>query len=149
MSATKIILTSIHGRLLGLSALGKLIVKGRQAVTMNDAGAAASIQGAPTAVNTTATMTVAGLLSGIITSTTAAAVTGTLPTGTLTDAGADLDIDEAFNWSVINTGPNTFTVAAGTGHTIVGLATVATATSAQFRTRKTAVNTFVTYRIAV
>lgn len=148
MSATKTILTSVHGRLLGLSALGKLIVKGRQAVTMNDAGAAAVIQGAPAAVNATATLTIANLQTGIITSTSAAAVTATLPTGTLSDAGADLSVDEAFDWSVINTGPNTVTISAGTDHTVVGLMTVATATAGRFRTRKTAANTFVTYRLA-
>lgn len=108
----------------------------------------ATVQPTPIVVNTTATLTVGQLLNGIITSTTAAAVTGTLPTGTLTDAGSDFLIDEAFDWSVINTGAtNTFTVAAGTGHTVVGNMVVALSASAMFRTRKTAANTFVTYRI--
>jgi len=99
------------------------------------------------AVNTTATLTAAQLLAGIITSTTAAAVTGTLPTGTLMDGASDFSIDDAFDWTVINTGAtNAFTVAAGTGHTIVGSATVALSSAATFRTRKTAANTFVTYR---
>jgi hypothetical protein len=99
------------------------------------------------AVNTTATLTAAQLLAGIITSTTAAAVTGTLPTGTLIDSASDFSIDDAFDWVVINTGAtNAFTVAAGTGHTIVGSGTVALSSAATFRTRKTAANTFVTYR---
>lgn len=107
------------------------------------------IQGAPDAVNVTATLTVDNLLAGIITSTTAAAVTGTLPTGTLTDAGTEMEIDDAFDWSVINTGgANAFTVAAGTAHTIVGVATIAASSAGRFRTRKTAANTFVTYRLS-
>jgi hypothetical protein len=57
-------------------------------------------------------------------------------------------VDEAFDWYVINTGAtNAFTVAAGTGHTLVGSGTVALSSSGAFRTRKTAANTFVTYRI--
>jgi len=39
-------------------------------------------------------------------------------------------------------------MAAGTAHTYVGNATVAITTSATFRTRKTAANTYVTYRIS-
>lgn len=108
----------------------------------------ATVQPAPAAVNVTGTLTVGNLLGGLITSTTAAAVTGTLPTGTLTDAGSDFLVDEAFDWAVVNTGAtNAFTVAAGTGHTVLGNMVVAASTSGNFRTRKTAANTFVTYRI--
>jgi hypothetical protein len=64
------------------------------------------------------------------------------------DAALDLAIGDSFVWAVINTGANTFTVTASTGHTIVGTATVVTAVSAQFRTRKTAADTFVSYRLA-
>lgn len=105
-------------------------------------------QGAPNALNATGTLTVAMILGGIITSTTAAAVTGTLDTGTICDAGADWVIGEAVDWSVINTGgANAFTVAAAAGHTIVGGAVVAASSSGMFRTRKTAANTFITYRL--
>jgi hypothetical protein len=108
----------------------------------------ASVQVTPDAVNATATLTAANLLKGLITSTTAAAVTGTLPTGALLDAASKFAIDESFEWSVINTGAtNAFTVAAGTNHTIVGSATVALSSSGTFRTRKTAAGTFVTYRV--
>ena len=108
----------------------------------------ATFQVTPVAVNVTATLTVGNLLSGIITSTTAAAVTGTLPTGTLVEGGSDFAINEAFDWAVINTGgTNAFTVSAGTGHTVVGNMAVAANTSGNFRTVKTALNTFVTYRI--
>lgn len=108
----------------------------------------ATNQPSPAAVDVTATLTVGQLLGGIITSTTAAAVTGTLPTGTLTDAGSDFAVNDAFDWCVINTGAsNAFTVSAGTAHTLVGSGTVALSSSGAFRTRKTAANTFVTYRI--
>lgn len=106
------------------------------------------IQGAPVAVDVTGAITSAAIQGGIVTSSTAAAVAGTLPTGTVLDAASTLAIGDSFDWSVINTGPNTFTVTAATGHTIVGTATVATVTSGLFRTRKTAANTFVTYRLS-
>ena len=107
-------------------------------------------QAAPVAVNTTATLTVANLKNGIITSTTAAAVTGTLPTGTLTEGGfSGLYTNFTFEWSVINTGAtNNFTVAAGTNHTVVGNMVVAAGTSGRFASRRTAANTFVTYRLS-
>jgi hypothetical protein len=64
------------------------------------------------------------------------------------DAAAQMAIGDSVDWTVINTGPNTFTVTAATGHTIVGAAAVATATSGWFRTRKTAADTFITYRLS-
>lgn len=107
-------------------------------------------QAAPAAVDTTATLTVANLKTGIITSTTAAAVTMTLPTGTLMDGGfSGLYANMTFKWTVINTGAtNAVTVAAGTGHTIVGSATVAASDSACFASRYTAAATWVTYRLS-
>jgi hypothetical protein len=104
-------------------------------------------QPAPVAVNTTATLTAANLKAGIITTTTAAAVDMTLPTGTQVDAGFAANIDGlTHEWSVINTGANAATILAATDHTIVGSATVAAGTSALFATRRTATNTYVTYR---
>jgi hypothetical protein len=84
-------------------------------------------QPAPAAVDTTATLTVANLTAKIITSSTAAAVTMTLPTGTLMDGGFfGLYNNMAFEWSVINTGAtNAVTVQGGAGHTVVGSGTVA------------------------
>lgn len=101
------------------------------------------------AVNATATLTPANLLGQIITSTTAAAVTGTLPTGAILEASADYANGDNFDWTVINTGAtNTFTVAAAaSGHTVVGNMVVALSSSASFRTVRTGVATFVTYRI--
>lgn len=110
------------------------------------------MQGAPTAKTADATLTIAELLTGIVTATSASAVALTLPTGTLTDAGVaagSLKAGQAFEWSVINLGSSSgaVTMTAGTGHTYVGAAVVAITTSARFRTRKTAANTFVTYRV--
>lgn len=107
-----------------------------------------SIQPTPVAVNVTGAVSSAAILGGIVTSTTAAAVAGTIPTGAVLDAATTLAVGESFSWSVINTGPNTFTVTAAANHTIVGTATVATATSGYFRTVKTAAGTFITYRLS-
>lgn len=109
-------------------------------------------QVAPTAKTGSATLTIAELLTKLITATSASAVGLTLPTGTLTDAGlgsGTMAVDQSFTWGIINLGSSSgvVTLTAGTDHTIVGLATLAINTSAQFRTRKTAANTFVTYRI--
>ena len=107
-------------------------------------------QPTPVAVDTTATLTVANLKTGIITSSTAAAVTMTLPTGTLTEGGfSGLYTNFTFEWSVINTGAtNDVTIAAGTAHTIVGSATIKAGTSGRFASSRTAANTFVSYRIS-
>ena len=54
----------------------------------------------------------------------------------------------AFEWSVINTGSGLCTIGAGTDHTIVGGATVVAGDSGRFASRRTAANTFVTYRLS-
>jgi hypothetical protein len=105
------------------------------------------LQGAPGVLNATGALTSAMILAGIVTSTSAAAVVATLPTGTVLDAASEFAIGDSFDWSVINTGPDTFTVTAATDHTVVGVAAVATVTSVAWRTRKTAANVFVSYRI--
>lgn len=105
------------------------------------------VQGAPVAVDVTGAVSAAAILGGIVTSTTAAAVAGTIPTGTVMDAASNLQIGDSFDWSVIATGANAFTVTAAAGHTIVGNAVVATVTSGHFRTRKTAAATYITYRM--
>jgi len=108
-------------------------------------------QGAPAAGGDEATtLTIANLLAKLITVTPTAARAYTLPTGTLTEAGVNLRVGESFDWSLINLAAATHavTVTAGTAHTVVGTMAVAAASSGMFRTRKTDVNTFVTYRIA-
>lgn len=105
-------------------------------------------QPTPGTLNATGTLTAALILGGIVTSTTAAAVTGTTDTGTLIDAAATFAVNDAYDFEVINTGgTNAFTLAGGTGVTIVGSATVALSTSAKFRLVKTAAATFTIYRM--
>lgn len=108
---------------------------------------ASQFQADPVAVNVTGAVSALAIQGGIVTSTTAAAVAGTVPTGTVMDAAVQMAVGDSVDWSVINTGPDTFTVTAAADHTVVGAGAVATATSGLFRTRKTAANTFVTYRI--
>lgn len=125
-------------------------------------GLTVEAQGAPTALTGSATLTIAQLLTRIITDThaTGATATYTLPTGTLTDAGVDLAIGDSFEWTLINlsaAAADTVTIAAGTDHTVVGVMLVQSAHSTtggngsgnagSFRTRKTAANTYVTYRL--
>ena len=103
----------------------------------------------PVAVNVTGAVSAAAIQGGIVTSTTAAAVAGTVPTGAVMEAAVQWDIGDSVDWSVIATGANAFTVtAAASGHTLVGSGVVATVTSGLFRTRKTAFETFVTYRLS-
>lgn len=115
--------------------------------------AGAQAQPTPTAKTGDATLTIAELLTSIVTATSASAVALTLPTGALTDAGfagGGAAVGSSFDWSVINLGSSSGAVtmtAAAEGHTYIGSATVAIATSALFRTRKTAANTYVTYRV--
>ena len=110
-------------------------------------------QPTPSAINASATLTIAELLTRIITTNSATAVAFTLPTGTLTDAGilgGQLLVNQSFEWNIINTGSavGVVTVSGGTGNTLVGSGVLAITTSATFRTLKTAANTFTTYRIA-
>ena len=116
----------------------------------------------PTAKTVAVTLTIAELLTGIITGTHAAGATQayTLPTGTLCDAGATFAVDTCIDWSLINLSAaaiDTITVTAGADHTIVGNPIVQSShsttggiygNSAIFRTRKTVANTFITYRVA-
>lgn len=105
----------------------------------------------PATVNATVTMTAANILSGLITTSTAAAVSATLPLATdldtavlaqqgglpLTNAGAAA-YGASFSFHVVNTGPNTFTILTNTGWTLVGNMAVATAVSAEFLAYRTA-----------
>jgi hypothetical protein len=121
-----------------------LVPKGLGIVLMN--------QQTPAAVTATGTLTIANLLTQIITSTSATAVALTLPTGTLSDAGVSggtSAVNTSFDYSIINTGSavGDVTLVAGTGHTIVGSVSVPVGTTGRFRCRKTATNTFVSYRV--
>ena len=130
------------------------IMGGDRASTFYSIGTAAFVpefatQPAPGTLKATGTLTAALVFGGIVTSTTAAAVTATLDTGTIFDAAHTFAINDYVDWSAINTGgTNAFTVTAATGHTVVGTAAVAANTTGRFRTVKTAANTFVTYRLS-
>lgn len=102
-----------------------------------------------------ATLTTAQLATKIILgSPGTAAAAYTLPTGALMDAAfSSMPNNTAFDFSVVNvdgSSSGVITMTAGTGWTIVGLATVvATAGTAQtFRARKTGTATWTLYRIA-
>lgn len=106
-------------------------------------------QPAPATVNASSTLTIANLKTGIIQSTPASGITLTLPSGGLVEGGFNaMFTNQAFEWSVINlSGTNAITIASGTTHTITGSATVAANVSARYVTRRTASNTFVSYRL--
>ena len=148
MAQTAKVLTSLHGKEVGLDVNRDLIVKGRKVPSMDDYGALKQIQLTPATCNATASMLATDILGGIVTSTSAAVVAASLPTGTLLDAAAGLQVSESFEWAFINTGPSVVTITAAATHTIVGAAAIASGISNTFLTRKTAANTFVTYNIA-
>ena len=110
-------------------------------------------QGTPTTQNTAATLTTAKVMSGLITTTqaTGATIAVLLPNGADMELAAQFDVGDFFDWGLVNlsTGANTVTITnAASGNNINGAAIVAVTSSAQFRTYKTATNTFATYRIA-
>ena len=120
-------------------------------------------QGTPTAETVSATLTIAELLTKIVTGTHSAGATQTytMPTGTLMSGGVATATGDSFDWSVINLSAaalDTVTIAAGVDHTLVGNGVVASAhsstggdgrgNSATFRSRMTGATTWVTYRIA-
>lgn len=116
------------------------------------------VQAAPATVNATATMTAANLLLGLITSTTAAAVSATLPLASAVETALlllypGLQVNDSFDFTIINTGgTNALTVLTNTGWTLVGDMTVAPlavgdASQGVFRARRTAANTYTLYRV--
>lgn len=111
-------------------------------------------QGAPNAQTVSATLTAANLQTGIITVSQGASggSTLTLPLGTAMDTAFPLAaVNSAFDFSITNisvTSGETATLAAATGFTIVGQATVPITTSGRFRARKTGTGTWVAYRLS-
>lgn len=124
----------------------------------------AKTQFAPVTHNTTASFVSADLMKGLITSThtTGATLNLTLPTGALLDAASGLKVNQAIEWTWINlslAAADSVTLNAATGHTIVGAPIVISShvttggaitsmggNSSTWITRKTAADTFVTYR---
>lgn len=121
------------------------------------------VQGTPAAETGVATISIADILTGIVTIThsTGATVALTLDTGTLMDAGRPslMKTDEALDWTLINlsaAAADTATVTASTGHTLVGTMICQSAHASIggvngnaicLRSRRTAANTWVTYRL--
>jgi hypothetical protein len=106
-------------------------------------------QGSVTAKSTSTTVTVAiaDILSEVITGAPATPATYTFEAGATSDAIGRLELNGVYKWSIINTGAGTITVTSpGADHTIVGSALVAALSSAEFKTVKTTVNTFISYR---
>lgn len=102
----------------------------------------------PAAVSAAATLTNADLLTRII-STTGATYTITMPLGTTLETLVSWPaVDLGYDFTVINTATGTITMAVNTGVTSLGSLTIATGTSAQFRIRRTAANTFILYRLS-
>ena len=96
------------------------------------------------------TLTMTKLLTGILTNPNTTAFIINLPTGT--SVNGSLAINQSIDWSVINTGTITSTVTVGTtgstGHTVIGNMVVAIGTSGAFRTRVSALNTAIPYRMS-
>jgi hypothetical protein len=109
-------------------------------------------QGAPANITDGASMiaTAANILTGIVTATPTEARNIQLPTGANLDLATEWAIGEAFDFSVITLAAFALTITVNTGVTIVGSpATAATSGStARFRLRKTAADTFIAYRIS-
>jgi hypothetical protein len=117
----------------------------------------------PIAKTVAVTLTAAEITTGLVTGTHTAGATAayTLPTGALLDASTSFVVDEYFDWTVINlsaAAADTITITSpGADHTVVGTMICQSAHSTtgtihgnalRMRTRKTAANTFVTYRLS-
>ena len=110
-------------------------------------GAVMKYAPAPAGVNSAETLTNAKIQGQII-STTGTTFTVTMPLGTTLETLAPWGTTNiSYDFYVVNTATGIITMAVNTGVTSLGLLTIAAATSAQFRIRRTAANTFVLYRL--
>ena len=112
-------------------------------------------QAAPASLTSTATLTIAQLVTGIVLGNPgSSAATYTLPTVALTEALlVNTKVDSSFDFSVINvdgSGSGIITLAVGTGWTLVGLATTAATagTTHRYRARKTGTGAWTLYTLA-
>ena len=91
------------------------------------------------------------ILTGILTNAYTTASTVTLPTGTAVYSSI-LAINQSIDWSLIHSGTATGTVtvvaAAASDHTVFGSMVVPIGTSGAFRTRVSALNVAITYRMS-
>ncbi len=122
------------------------------------------VQGAPTAETGVATITIADMLTGIVTisHTTGATVALTVDTGSAMDTGmpASFGVGSYIDYSIINisaAAADTATLTAAANHTLVGIPIIQSAhtstgdlygNAGRFRARRTAANTWITYRIS-
>ena len=128
---------------------------GRQLGDGNTNEVVLGTQAAPASLTSTATLTIAQLVTGIVLGNPgSSAATYTLPTVELTEALlVNAKVDSSFDFSVINvdgSGSGVITLAVGTGWTIVGLATTAATagTTQRYRARKTGVGAWTLYTLA-
>lgn len=109
-------------------------------------------QGDPTNIADGGSMafTPAALLSGIVTATPTASRNIQFPTGAALDLASEFAINDSFDFSLVTLAAFALTATVNTGVTIVGAAATAatSGSTARFRMRKTAADTFVAYRIA-
>ncbi len=146
---------------------GSLILAGGS-VTSGTAGVVATratvtmgSQATPTAKTVAATLTAAEILAGIITANQGggAAANYTLPTATNFEAAFPLTLanNDSFDFFVVNistVAAEDITIVTNTGWTLVGSMVIAAnsgateISSAQFRARRTAANTFTLYRLS-
>ena len=102
---------------------------------------------APASISAATTLTNANIQAQII-NTTGTSYTLTMPLGTTLESLITWPaVNLATDFWIVNTASGTITMAANTGVTTLGLLTVATNTSARFRIRRTAANTFILYRL--
>ena len=111
----------------------------------------AQVQGAPVNIADGGSMAFGSgdLLAGIVTATPTTGRNIQLPTGASLDLASEFAIGDSIDWSLITLAAFALTITVNTNHTIVGAAATAgtTGAAARFRTRKTAADTFVTYRL--
>lgn len=107
-------------------------------------------QPSPAGLDATTTLTIENIKSGIVTSSTPANVTLTLPTGTNTQSGFTTSYNNfAFEWSAINLGStNSLFIQENTNHTSVGSTVISPNSSGRFLSRRVSNNTFTTYRVS-
>jgi hypothetical protein len=109
-------------------------------------------QGAPADITDGGSMiaTAANVLTGIVTSTLTQARNLQLPTGANLDLATEWAIGDSFDVTFMTLGAFVMTITVNTGVTIVGSAVTAAAagSTARFRLRKTAADTFIAYRLS-
>ena len=130
-------------------------VGGGYQVGDGDVEAQMAVQGTPATLAGDATITAAQLATQLLLgSPGSSAAAYTLPTVALLEATlGNVHNDSCFDFSVVNvngSGSGVITMTAGTGWTLVGLATIAATagTTHRYRARKTGVGTWTLYTLA-